>query len=90
MYGYTLTEAMTKIIESYERKIKKLESENVEVQDLREFKQGMKPLTDFPCNVCGKPMSNDWNNPNTLKIRDEIIELVIKERWEHSSCHKPK
>ena len=92
-YGYTLTEALAKIIESYKRRIKRLEKElekqNIEIEELGEFKWGMKPLTDLPCNVCGKPMDNNWTTSEGSKIRDEIIELVIKAKgWGHSSCHK--
>jgi len=88
-YGYTLSDALAKVIESYERKIKRLERENRELEELREFKRGMKLLTDLPCNICGKPMDNNWTDPKVLKLRDQIIELVIKpERWGHTSCHK--
>jgi len=90
-YGYTLSDALAKLIEGYERKIKKLEKENREVKELREFRRGMEPLTDFPCSVCGKPISNNWANPETLKIRERIIELVIKGgRWGHKVCVESK
>ena len=88
-YGYTLSDALAKLIESYERKIKRLEREDRELEELREFKRGIKPLTGLPCNVCGKPMGNDWTGPKASKLRDGIIELVIKpEGWGHNTCHK--
>ena len=88
-YGYTLTEALAKIIEGYERRIRRLEKESAEIEELREFKEGMKPLTDLPCNICGKSLGNNWTDPKASKVRDQIIELVIKPRkWGHASCRE--
>jgi RNase P subunit RPR2 len=93
--GYTLTVAMEKIMESYERKIKVQDKEldrrekiiAEEIDKVVELKAGIEKTIEMGyCSICKKPLI--WTFKEIKNQKKKIGESLNETSWYHESCKK--